>query len=188
MSKKANSTSFKKGHQMTPEQKERWRLSMIPIWEQQKNRKRKKWTDESKTKLSHNMSGMNHPRAVPILSERIKYSRNLPYIVIKINASGRWIYKHRYIMEQHLCRQLQTYEFVHHVNGDTLDNRIENLCVLFHGEHTSLHSTVIQWATNYKSCQACNTIDKKHVAHGLCTSCYQKEKAKINGWPKKNKK
>ena len=38
--------------------------------------------------------------------------------------------KHRYIMQNHLGRQLLESEDVHHINGNKQDNRIENLRVV----------------------------------------------------------
>jgi hypothetical protein len=40
---------------------------------------------------------------------------------------GKSILEHRMIMENYLGRSLFPHENVHHINGDTLDNRIENL-------------------------------------------------------------
>ena len=37
---------------------------------------------------------------------------------------------HRHIMEEHIGRPLESYEHVYHINGDYLDNRIDNLVVI----------------------------------------------------------
>ena len=44
--------------------------------------------------------------------------------------NGRKTRLHRAIMEEHLGRKLLTTEYVHHKNGDPMDNRLENLDVV----------------------------------------------------------
>ena len=57
-----------------------------------------------------------------------------------------YIQEHVLVMEAHLGRYLAWHgaghpdsEIVHHVNGEKLDNRIENLSVTTYAEHISLH-------------------------------------------------
>ena len=62
------------------------------------------------------------------------------YILVKrINRKG-YDYEHRVIMENHLGRLLEPWEFVHHTNGVKDDNRLENLELVTHKEHMGEHA------------------------------------------------
>lgn len=92
-----------------------------------------------KKKLSKAKQGKNNPFWKDGRSKR-KYKYK------QIQDNGKLIYVHRKIMEEHLERKLKKGEIVHHINGNTYDNRIENLELWegrkehakFHGNHRQL--------------------------------------------------
>ena len=48
--------------------------------------------------------------------------------------------EHRVVMRDHIGRELESYEDVHHINHNRQDNRIENLQLLTISEHAKLHA------------------------------------------------
>uniref|UniRef100_A0A6M3LEH5 Putative homing endonuclease n=1 Tax=viral metagenome TaxID=1070528 RepID=A0A6M3LEH5_9ZZZZ len=85
--------------------------------------------------------GKNHPR----FKGKIRYGSGQKYLTIyapyhPFADSKGYMFEHRIMMEKKLMRFLTPGEIVHHTNGNTLDNRIENLELMTVSQHSSLHT------------------------------------------------
>jgi HNH endonuclease len=84
------------------------------------------------------------------------------------------ILEHRYVMEQHLGRALRRDEHVHHLNGVRDDNRLENLALMTHSDHSRLTSKNRVYESPGRSPATCHP-DRPLCAKGLCKACYYRE-------------
>jgi hypothetical protein len=135
------------------------------------------------------MGGKDNPSYLPIGTRRMYAPSTRPwrYWRVKVADPDVWKLEHRYVMEQHIGRPLQTKEHVHHLNHNTLDNRIENLELLSASDHAKIHSAKRppppgrklkpgQWARHYDKCIVCNTTERRHAARGMCVNCYMRKR------------
>ena len=58
----------------------------------------------------------------------------------KANSRTGYILEHRVVWERANGRRLQGTEHVHHINGNPVDNRPDNLIALTRAEHAKIHS------------------------------------------------
>lgn len=68
----------------------------------------------------------------------VRLTKDDPYYYPMADNRG-YVYEHRLVMARHLERYLEDWEEVHHKNGNTTDNRIDNLKLIDPRLHHALH-------------------------------------------------
>ena len=158
MPRHATKTSFRKGHKQTPETIAKRRATIAKLasegkWVSQREEVRAKLRGPCPQK---GVKGIKNGRYKPIGSKAVTREG---YVRIKV-PGGKWIFLHRVVAEQTLGRKLipgRGGENVHHLNGNTQDNRPENLVVLPAKVHLGLERH-----KRYPKCPVCGY---KHPPH-----------------------
>ena len=101
------------------------------------------------------------------------------YFYIRID--GKDVGEHILVAEKKIGRRLTPDEVVHHINGNKLDNRPENLQVMTNSEHVKLHG--LQRGKTIQECARCGNVREMH-GRGLCHSCYHSvlRKGELSKW------
>lgn len=101
--------------------------------------------------------------------ERPHKKENILSVYRTIIRKGKPMSEHRYVMEQYIGRKLERSEYIHHINGNKLDNRIENLKIMSPQQHNRQHKDKLP---KVKICKVCGKEFQPPIKHrGRNTIC-----------------
>lgn len=73
----------------------------------------------------------NHPN----WNGGIRYDKRGYVLIKQVTGNKGYVREHRLVMEKHLSRKLEDWEWIHHKNGIKNDNTIENLAIVVAETH-----------------------------------------------------
>lgn len=85
-------------------------------------------------------------------------------ILIDVNGKRKNMNYARFLLSKHLNRELLKTEHVHHINGNYIDDRIENLEILSVGDHTRTHRPKLFFTL------VCDECGREKFLEGGCRS------------------
>jgi hypothetical protein len=88
------------------------------------------------------LKGKEHPNwkggVIKVKGKKRKKGRRKATRMVRVKT-GEYMNESRLVMQNHIGRELTKDDVVHHINGKTLDNRIENLFLTNNSFHTKIH-------------------------------------------------
>lgn len=106
----------------------------------------------------------------------------------KTYIEGRYVYEHRLLMEQKIGRLLIKGEVIDHIDGNRLNNKIENLQILNPISHNKKHYVYLK---DNAKCIVCNKMFRlrpcklKNKSIFFCSREHYKQYVKDNNWGRK---
>ena len=153
-----------KPQQFTIEYKEAEREKHLKILKQERARQREK-RDRERKKRQKIQGAKGAYRRNRLISGDGRWMIPVPDgYKGKSYIGGRYVYEHRYLMEQKIGRLLRPGEVIHHKNGDKLDNRMENLEIKGHREHVRDHGFEQGSQVAVIRCPACQTVFERKLS------------------------
>lgn len=184
MPRHANLTSFQIGREWTEEQKQKRSATIREKYA------KGEWVPPmaGKEVTQETINKRRKTARLNCLGNRHKETRDNKQYWVVMTMDGKR-YEHRVVMEHKLGRKLESWEHVHHINEDGLDNDPNNLELVTNSEHKRKHplSQISidkmvksislpegKWSKVNDYCILCGRSDRPHASHGRCNTCNER--------------